>query len=71
MWHVMSLLKKLMKVQKGSRVFYDIFVNVNDYIPQNKWQTEIGDISENERKSIFLSTEKNGMKLNFEISNTI
>ena len=47
-----------MKVKKGSRVFYDIFVNVNDDIPQNKWQAEIGDISENERKSYFLSTKK-------------
>ena len=60
--------KKLMKAKKGSRVFYDTFVNVNDYIPQNKWQAEIGDITENEWKSYFLST-KNGMKLNFEISN--
>ena len=25
--------KKLMKAKKGSRVFYDTFVNVNDYIP--------------------------------------
>ena len=56
--------KKLMKAKKGSRVFYDTFVNANDYIPQNKWQAEIGDTSENEWKSYFLS-----MKLNFEISN--
>ena len=40
--------KKLMKAKKGRRVFYDTFVNVNDYIPQNKWQAEIGDITENE-----------------------
>ena len=60
--------KKLMKAKKGSRVFYDTFVNVNDYIPQNKWQAEISDITENEWKSYFLST-KNGMRLNFEISN--
>ena len=60
--------KKLIKAKKGSRVFYDTFVNINIYIPQNKWQAEIGDISENEWKSYFLST-KNGMKLNFEISN--
>ena len=39
-------------------MFYDIFVNVNHDIPQNKWQAEIGDISENERKSYFLSTKK-------------
>ena len=38
--------KKLMKAKKGSRVFYDTFVDVNDYIPQNKWQAEIGDITE-------------------------
>ena len=49
--------KKLIKVKKGSRIFYDTFVNVND-IPQNKWQAEIGDISENEWKSYFLSTKK-------------
>ena len=40
--------KKLMKAEKGSRVLYDTFVNLNDYIPQNKWQAEIGDINENE-----------------------
>ena len=50
--------KKLMKAKKGSRVFYDTFVNVNDYIPQNKWQADIGDITENEWKSYFLSTKK-------------
>ena len=48
-------------------MFNDIFVNVNEYIPQNKWQAEIGDISRNEWKSYFLST-KNAMKLNFEVS---
>ena len=50
--------KKLMKAKKGSRVFHDTFVNVIDYIPQNKWQAEIGDITENEWKSYFLSTQK-------------
>ena len=50
--------KKLMKAKKGSRVFYDTFVNVNDYIPQNIWQAEIRDITENEWKSYFLSTKK-------------
>ena len=39
-------------------MFYDVFVNVNDDIPQNKWQAEIGDISENERKAYFLSIKK-------------
>ena len=50
--------KKLMKAKKGRRVFYDTFVDVNDYIPQNKWQAEIGDITENEWKSYCLSTKK-------------
>ena len=50
--------EKLMKAKKGSRVFYDTFVNVTDYIAQNKWQAEIGDITENELKSYFLSTKK-------------
>ena len=50
--------KKLMKAKKGSRVFYDTFVNVNDYIPQNKLQAEIGGITENEWKSYFLSSKK-------------
>ena len=44
--------------QKTSRVFYDNFVNVNEYIPQNKWQAEIGDISVTEWKSYFLNTKK-------------
>ena len=34
-------IKKLMKAKKGFRLFYDTFVNVNDYIPQNKWQAEM------------------------------
>ena len=53
--------KKAYESRKHSRVFYDTFVNVNDYIPQNKWQAEIGDISENEWKFFDM--------LNFEISN--
>ena len=57
-----------MKAKKGSRVFYATFVNVNDYIPQNKWQAEIGDISENEWKFYFRST-KIWHAVNFEISN--
>ena len=32
--------KKLMKAIKGSRVFYNSFINVNDYIAQIKWQAE-------------------------------
>ena len=45
---MLCFVKKLAKAQKCSRVFYDTFVNVNDYKPQNKWQAEIGVISENE-----------------------
>ena len=37
-------------------------------MPRNKWQAEIGDVSENDWTSYFLST-KNGMKLNIEGSN--
>ena len=39
-------------------MFYSTFVNANEFIPQNKWQAEIGDISENKWKSYFLSTKK-------------
>ena len=33
--------QKLMKTKKGSGVFYDTFVNVNEYISHIKWQAEI------------------------------
>ena len=46
-------IKKLIQAKKGSRVFYDILVNVKEYIPQNKWQEEIDDISENDWKLYF------------------
>ena len=48
--------KKIMKDKKGSRVLYDTctFVNVNDYIQQNKWQAEKGDISEKNGNLTFL-----------------
>ena len=35
-------LQYLIKSKKGSRIFYDILVGVNEYIPQAKWQTEMG-----------------------------
>ena len=35
-------LQYLIKSTKGSRIFYDILVGVNEYIPQAKWQTEMG-----------------------------
>ena len=35
-------------------MFNDIFVNVNEYIPQNKWQAEIGDISRMNENLTFL-----------------
>ena len=50
--------KELIKTKKGSRIFYDIFVGVNDYIPQGKWQAEIGDINENEWKLYFLNIKQ-------------
>ena len=69
------LVQKLMKTKKGSRVFYDIFVSINEYIPHKKWQVEIGDINENEWKSYFLSTKKwHEVKLRdfqYKINNTI
>ena len=44
--------KKLIKTKKGSRIFYATFVNINEYIPQGKWQEEIGDINESEWKTL-------------------
>ena len=50
--------KKLIKAKKGSTIFYDTFVGVNEYIPQGKWQAEMGDISENEWKLYFLNIKQ-------------
>ena len=36
----------LSKSKKGSRIFYDILVGVNEYILRAKWQAEMGDIGE-------------------------
>ena len=41
-------LQYLIKSKKGSRIFYDILVGVNEYIPQTKWQAEMGAIGEEE-----------------------
>ena len=41
-------LQHMIKSKKGSRIFYDVLVGVNEYIPQAKWQTEMGDIGEEE-----------------------
>ena len=43
-------LQYLIKSKKGSRIFYDILVGVNEYIPQAKWQTKMGAIGEEEWK---------------------
>ena len=43
-------LQYLIKSKKGSRIFYDILVGVNEYIPQAKWQTEMGAIGEEKWK---------------------
>ena len=53
-----NYVKELIKTKKGSRIFYDIFVGVNDYFPQGKWQAEIGDINENEWKLYFLNIKQ-------------
>ena len=50
--------KELIKNKKGSRIFYEIFVGVNEYIPQEKWQAEIGNITENEWKLYFLNIKQ-------------
>lgn len=67
--------KQLIKVKKGSRVFYDIFVAVNNYFQQNKWQTEMGDIDEKEWRRYFSTIQKlNEVKLRdfqYKISNKI
>ena len=41
--------RQLIKVKKGSRVFYDMFVNVKEFVQQNKWLVEMGNISEKDR----------------------
>ena len=51
-------IKELIKTKKGSRIFYDIFVGVNEYFPQGKWQAEIGNITENEWKLYFLNIKQ-------------
>ena len=51
-------IKELIKTKKGSRIFYDIFVGINEYIPQGKWQAEIGNITENEWKLYFLNIKQ-------------
>ena len=35
-------LQYLIKSKKGSRIFYDILVGVNEYIPQAKWTADRG-----------------------------
>ena len=51
-------IRELIKTKKGSRIFYDIFVGVNEYIPQGKWQAEIGNITGNEWKLYFLNIKQ-------------
>ena len=67
--------KELIKTKKRSRIFYDIFVGVNDYIPQGKWQAEIRDINENEWKLYFLNIkqyhEVKFRDFQYKINNTI
>ena len=46
-------LQYLIKSKNGNRIFYDILVGVNEYIPQAKWQAEMGDIGEEEWKMYY------------------
>lgn len=46
-------LQYLIKSRKGSRIFYDILVGVNKFIPQAKWQVEMGNIGEEEWKMYY------------------
>ena len=46
------------EVLDSGRIFYGTFVGVNEYIPQSKWQAEIGNISENEWKLYFLNIKQ-------------
>ena len=50
--------KQLIKAKKGSKIFYDTFVGVNEYIPQGKWQAEMSDIRENEWKLYLLNIKQ-------------
>ena len=46
-------LQYLIKSKKGRRIFYDILVEVNEYISQAKWQAEMGAIGEEEWKMYY------------------
>ena len=45
--------KELIKTKKGSRVFYDIFVGVNDFIPQGNGRRKLGTLMRMNRNFIF------------------
>ena len=46
-------LQYLIKSKKGSRIFYDSLVGVNEFIPQAKWRAEMGAIGEEEWKMYY------------------
>ena len=46
-------LQHLIKSKKGSRIFYDILVGVNEYIPQAKWQAKMVDTGEEKWKMYY------------------
>ena len=68
-------MRQLIKVKKGSRVFYDMFVNVKKFVQQNKWQVEMGNIGEKEWQNYFSTIQKlNEVKLRdfqYKINNKI
>lgn len=67
--------RQLIKVKKGSRVFYDMFVNVKEFVQQNKWQVEMGNIGEKEWQNYFSTIQRlNEVKLRdfqYKINNKI
>ena len=56
--------RQLIKVKKGSRVFYDMFVYVKEFVQQNKWQVEMGNIGKKEWQNYFSTIQRlNEVKL--------
>ena len=68
-------MRQLIKVKKGSRVFYDMFVNVKEFVQQNKWQVEMGNIGEKKKQNYFSTIQRlNEVKLRdfqYKINNKI
>ena len=63
--------QKLIQAKKGGRIFYDVWVNVNEYKPQGKWQAEIGNTSENDWKLYFRNIKVQIRDCQYKIKNKI